>query len=58
MIDMACKEFGYQLDRYQDTKTTTVSDVYGERKTLQYDDEKWYPDDLDNILGHINQLRV
>ena len=58
LIDLACQEMNYDIDRYVDTKSAIVTDTYGERKTLQYDDQKWYPDDLDNLLGFINLQKL
>ena len=35
-----------------------MADVFGERRTLDYDDEKWYPDDLEGLIGFLMTLQT
>ena len=58
MIDLFGEAFNWDVVRYKDQKSKYVEDTFGERRTLEYDENKFYPDDLDNMLSFVNGLRA
>lgn len=58
MIDTFARQFDYAVSRYKEQKSKNVADVFGERRTLDYDEEKWYPDDLENLIGYLMTLQT
>ena len=58
MIDAFARQNDFSVQRYKYQKSSNVVDVFGERRTLDYDDEKWYPDDLENIISFLMTLQT
>lgn len=47
LIDCFGQDYNFEVIRYVDQKSTNVYDVFGEGETLELDQNRRYPDDLE-----------